>query len=171
MTFDLGDPTAETEAFHAYMTMIQDHKSKGNIDTSQEKVNAKDATLLLSEAIDEYIALKRDANNIHEHIDEKSVNAIEGKLRRLVDIFGDVAVGSLVLKDAERYRNTLLRLPANINKLAMYRELRIEEILQSQPQKTMAVSTVKSYIEAVSTFYKWCKKTAMFQITRLKDCV
>lgn len=158
VTFDLDDPKAEAEAFLSYMTMIEGHKSKSDDSTPQESPSPINEGVLLSEAIGEYLALKRDANNIHEHIDEKSVSAIEGKLRRLIDIFDDVPVDSLVLKDAERYRNTLLRLPANINKLAKYRGLSIEEILQSKPEKTMAISTAKSYIEAVSTFYKWCKK-------------
>ncbi|MEG3768397.1 hypothetical protein [Alteromonas sp. 14N.309.X.WAT.G.H12] len=103
---------------------------------------------MLSEAIGEYLALKRDANNIHEHIDEKSVSAIEGKLRRLIDIFDEVPVDSLVLKDAERYRNTLLCLTANINKLAKYRGLSIEDILQSKSEKAMAFKVIRLLVKA-----------------------
>lgn len=160
VTFDLGDPKAEVEAYQAYVSMMQGHINSENkyASSSSSHSSSSKAPIPLAYAIDEYIALKRDATNIHEHIDEKSVNAIHGKLKRLIDILGDAPVDSIVLKDAEHYRNTLLRLPSNINKVAIYRDKTIDEIIEMKPESTMSVSTVKSYIETVSTFYKWCKK-------------
>jgi len=70
----------------------------------------------LTEAIDEYIANKRDEVANISQVDEKTISAIHGKLKRFVELFGDVPVNSLLRKDAERFRNALMKLPTNLDK-------------------------------------------------------
>jgi integrase len=75
----------------------------------------------------------------------------------MVEVLGDVKVNNVMRKDAESFRNTLLKLPSNMNKMKEYRGLSLEQIIALAPTETLSIATVKSYTEVASTFYKWCK--------------
>jgi integrase len=92
----------------------------------------------------------------------RTLNQLHGKLKRLVDIFGDVPVSSIKKTDAREYRIELMKLPSNINKKKEYRDLDVSTILNEinagqlsiPDQDVLSPSTVKSYIECASTLFK-----------------
>jgi integrase len=151
-----GDAVAEQATLNAFLSVINQNKQDTSLPNQTSTTNQSDSPKL-SKAIGEYIANKRDEVDNDSKADEKTIGATEGKLNRLVQVLGDVSVNSIMRKDAEKFRNTLLKLPSNMNKLKEYQGLSLTEIIALAPSNTLSVSTVKSYIEVVSTFYKWCK--------------
>lgn len=149
-----GNAEKEQATLNAFLGVIkqakQDNLSQHNTQKTQDNI-------CLTDAINEYIANKRDEVDNTSRSDEKTISATHGKLKRLVEFFGNVLVNSLLRKDAERFRNALMKLPTNLNKHSEYRGLSLNEVLALKPKNTLSTSTVKSYIEVASTFYKWCK--------------
>jgi integrase len=154
-----GDAAAERATLNAFLSVIDQSKQE-----KSSEINAKappdsiPQSPKLSTAIGEYIANKRDEIDNESQADEKTIGATEAKLKRLVQVLGDVTINTIMRKDAEKFRNTLLKLPSNMNKLKEYKGLNLTEIIALAPTNTLSVSTVKSYIEVVSTFYKWCRQ-------------
>ncbi|WP_282146159.1 site-specific integrase [Alteromonas stellipolaris] len=165
-----GDFEKEQATLNAFLNIISESKSK---DSAHQQFASQSTNILLEGAITEYIANKREEVDNESVADEKTISATEGKLKRLVEFFGNVPVDTLLRKDAEKFRNTLLKLPKNMNKLRAYRGLSLHEVVALSPTDTLSTSTVKSYIEVASTFYKWCTlneyaKTNPFESLRIK---
>lgn len=140
-----GNVEQEQATLNSLLSFIN-QSIEQSVPTTEKSSTDKKVVKILSEAIEEYIANKRDEVDNQSEADEKTIGATEGKLRRLVQVCGDKPVTSILRKDAEKYRNTLLKLPSNINKLKEFRGLTIEEIIDLAPTKTLSTSTVKSYI-------------------------
>lgn len=155
------DADKEQATLNAFLDIIQ--KSKLEAPVALPTAQSQSSTSLAT-AIKEYIANKRDEVDNESLADEKTIAATEGKLKRLLEFFGDVQVDSLMRKDAERFRNVLLKLPKNMNKVREYRDLTLNEVIALSPTNTLSTSTVKSYIEVVSTFYKWCRHNGYTRI-------
>jgi integrase len=153
-----GDAAAEQATLNAFLSVINQNKAD-NSQTVQAQMASPTPTSSpkLTEAVTEYIANKRDEVDNSSLADEKTIGAIEGKLNRLVQALGDLQVASVMRKDAEKFRNTLLKLPTNMNKMQEYKGLSLTQIIALAPTDTLSTATVKSYIEVASTFYKWCK--------------
>tara|TARA_Y100000052_G_scaffold8201_4_gene8070 strand:+ start:55664 stop:57136 length:1473 start_codon:yes stop_codon:yes gene_type:complete len=165
-----GDSDKEQATLNAFLNIISESKSK---DSAHQQPTSQSTNILLEGAITEYIANKREEVDNESVADEKTISATEGKLKRLVEVFGNVPVDTLLRKDAEQFRNTLLKLPKNMNKLRAYRDLSLNEVIALSPTDTLSTSTVNSYIEVASTFYKWCTlneyaKTNPFESLRIK---
>lgn len=148
------DAEKEQATLNAFLDVIHKTNQEGSL--SKSTVQSQ-TSVSINTAIGEYIANKRDEVDNDSLADEKTINATEGKLKRLVEVFGNVSVDSLMRKDAEHFRNVLLKLPKNMNKVREYRDLTLTEVLALSPTDTLSTSTVKSYTEVVSTFYKWCR--------------
>jgi integrase len=154
-----GDAAAEQATLNAFLTVINQNKQETS-ETIKTQISQQPQTNSpkLSEAISEYIANKRDEVDNDSKADEKTIGATEGKLNRLVQVLGDMKVNSIMRKDAEKFRNVLLKLPTNMNKKQAYQGLTLVQVIALAPTETLSVYTVKSYLEVVSTFYKWCKQ-------------
>lgn len=153
-----GDVEAEQASLNAFLSVI--NKNKQSVPDEQNVEVAPQSNSQspkLSQAIGEYVANKRDEVDNDSKADEKTIGAIEGKLKRLVQVLGDVPINAVMRKHAEEYRNILLKLPSNINKKAEYRNLSLTEVINLAPKQTLSTATIKSYIEVASTFYKWCR--------------
>lgn len=154
-----GDAIAEQATLNAFLSVINQNNQDSPQHQKTPATNQPQSdSPKLKEAIGDYIKNKRDEVDNDSVADEKTIGATEGKLNRLVQVLGNVNVNSVMRKDAEKFRNTLLKLPSNMNKIKKYKGLSLSEVIALAPTKTLSTSTVKSYIEVVSTFYIWCKQ-------------
>jgi hypothetical protein len=145
-----GDAAAEQATLNAFLTVINQNKQETSETTkTQISQQPQSNSPKLSEAISEYIANKRDEVDNDSKADEKTIGATEGKLNRLVQVLGDMKVNSIMRKDAEKFRNVLLKLPTNMNKKHAYQGLTLVQVIALAPTETLSVYTVKSYLEVV----------------------
>ncbi len=109
---------------------------------------------LLSTVIDEYcqehIALKK--------WETKTVVENRTVFNLLVRILGDVPFASLKYPELRGYKQTLLKLPPNLNKVARYRDKTIEEILAMDNVEGMAVNTINRHLVRTASLFKWAQK-------------
>ena len=109
---------------------------------------------LLSKVIEEYS---------QEHITlrkwgSKTAAQQHTSFNLLTSILGDVPFDSLNHSDLRRYKQTLLKLPPNMNKVARYRDKSIDEILAMDKVESMAVNTINRHLITTSSLFKWAQR-------------
>lgn len=105
---------------------------------------------MLSECIESYIKDKT-----HDELHPKTVLMYNSRLSLLLQILGDKPLSGLKRADALAVRDTVLALPANMNKKAEYRDKTIEDIIKTNP-KPMSKSTANDTLGAYTSFFEWC---------------
>ncbi|MGB3222542.1 MAG: tyrosine-type recombinase/integrase [Desulforhopalus sp.] len=75
-----------------------------------------------------------------------------------VRVMGDMDIEKIDRKLMSGYKDTLMKLPPNLNKSPIYRDMRIEDIIASKPAKTLTVSTLNKYIRRLSGLFNYAVK-------------
>ncbi|EPR43904.1 integrase family protein [Desulfovibrio sp. X2] len=88
---------------------------------------------------------------------ERSRFDIQSTLSNLVDILGDVPVGSIDYEAMRTFKSTLLRLPPNRKKAKAYRDKSVAEILAMEPAARISKTTFNNIMTNVASFCEWCK--------------
>ncbi len=86
---------------------------------------------------------------------EWEIKAIFNLFERIV---GDVRMDTIGYDTARQYKQTIQKLPPNLNKKALYKDKTIEEIIATGPEKTMAVGTINKNLNRMSSMFDWAKK-------------
>ncbi len=107
-------------------------------------------SLVIDEYSQEHISLKKWRG--------KTIEENRTVFKLLVQILGDVPFDSLNHADLRRYKQTLLKLPPNMNKVARYRDKTIPEILAMNDVESMAVNTINRHLVRASSLFKWAQK-------------
>ena len=105
-------------------------------------------TTRLSEVIRHYVA-ENEKNNWTE----KSKQEIESSLNLFLEVMGDVSIKSISRRQVSEFRDTLQKLPSNMNKVKKYRDKSIQELLEMNIAKTLAVRTINKIMTRVSTLF------------------
>ena len=72
-------------------------------------------------------------------------------------IVGDIGVNEIGYETALSYKQTIQKLPPNINKIEKYRGKTIEEIIAMKPTP-MAINTMNKNLNRVASLFDWAKK-------------
>jgi len=75
--------------------------------------------------------------------------------RDLVEIIGDMSIGTVTKDTLRDYRQTIMRLPPNRTKQRRYRDLCIAEIIQLPNVKPLSVCRVNKHFTVVAQMFKW----------------
>ena len=90
----------------------------------------------------------------------RTIDAYNGHFRVMLQIFGeDTKIGSIDHQAVKSLKDTLLLLPAGMNKKKTFKEKTIPEILklnESEQAPTISATTVNQYITTLGAFCKWC---------------
>ncbi len=76
-------------------------------------------------------------------------------LKLFIDIVGDVPVHTIDHKVMRHFKDTLILLPPNQNKVRKYRDKSVAEILKMDIEKTLSVSSIKKIHGRVSSLFTW----------------
>ena len=143
-------------------TRIELARLRGNYATTQTPAEA------LSKAqADTPPSTVRLSSLIEDHIKEmsggkrwtsKTQAENESIYRVLLEALGDVPVSTLNHKVMVQFRDTLTRLPSNMNKKPEYRGKSIPELLKLKAEKTLSTNTTNKYLNRVSSLLKWAAK-------------
>jgi len=152
---DHSDPVVERESIRiATEQAIQ--QVSGCSPVKQVSTNTP---VSLDSAIKQYLQSKQNG----PEITTKSYETIKAKILLLSEFFGggrDIA--TLKLKDAESFRNVLLKLPPNRAKVKKYDGLTLQKIVEfgDSPQSP---TTVKATLNKCSAFFNWCIKADILE--------
>jgi integrase len=89
---------------------------------------------------------------------EKTALENRAVFKLLIAIIGDVLASDLEFVHAVSFKETLQRLPPNLNKARRYREKTIAQILEMSEVETMSVTTVNKYLTRLSSLLEWASK-------------
>jgi len=135
-------------------------KSNGNRSTDQKVSIDKESTRekpgnikLLSAIIEEFVNESVTAGvwNPKSEIEKRA------SLATLIEIIGDISIDELSYEVGREYKNTLMKLPANRNKIKQYRDLSIPQMLELKPEP-MSTQTVNNQISTVIALMNWARK-------------
>ncbi len=109
---------------------------------------------LLSEVITDYV---------NEHVvlgkwKERSRQEVESTLNLAVEVLGDKPLAAIDRRLMVDYLSKVQRLPANMHKCSLYRDLSIEQILMQDIENCMSQRTVNKYMTRVSSLFIWCMR-------------
>ncbi len=93
---------------------------------------------------------------LHWNTHGKTAFEIRTTVEGFIRIVGDIPASRLAHEHANKYKQTMMALPANINKIAKYRGKSIDEILAMPDIKPMSVTTVRNRMIKLGGFVKWC---------------
>ncbi|HCG7973677.1 TPA: site-specific integrase [Vibrio parahaemolyticus] len=145
LTTQLTDVMAERlELPNASDTYL--HELRG----TQAPTESEHQSLLLSECVELYLK-DREKDNMQP----KTFESYKARMRLMLYILGDRPIDSLKRADALMFKDKLLQLPANLNKVSSFKGLPVDDVIALKPTP-MAVSTANDTMTGVSSFFDWC---------------
>jgi integrase len=145
-------PTPEQEAQMAQQLLHPPHSHLRLVEPISEPGNS--TSTMLSEVIAEYCS---------EHTalgkwTQKTEGEMRSSFKLLAQITGDVPFRSLKHPELRKYKQALLKLPPNMNKVKRYRDKSVQEILAMDNVKAMAPNTINQHVSLTSSLFKWAQK-------------
>jgi len=110
----------------------------------------------LKEVIESYITERK--HGWREHAAAKTERSIRIHLGLFIDVLGDVPVSRLDKSDISLFKDTLMKLPANRNKVRLYKHKTLEELRQMKIPERHRISstTIRDYSNRIIGFLEWC---------------
>lgn len=128
---------------------------KGHPDALRELVKvAEEEVVYLTALIDKYCADKA----FEKAWVAETTEEFRGIFNRLVEILGDIPVGTIGFSQAQVFKNTLRALPPNMNKQKLYRGKSIKDVISMRPAKTLGISTLNKNLGVVSSLFEWARR-------------
>jgi integrase len=112
---------------------------------------------LISEVIEQY------ADETKKSWREKTKDENLAILNFFKRVVGDLPIQSVTRKTVGGFKQTLRKLPPNINKNPEYRKKSIPEILNMEVKRTMSDTTVSKYLTRVGALFDYARKNGLYQ--------
>ncbi|MBK8958578.1 MAG: hypothetical protein IPM80_09080 [Proteobacteria bacterium] len=112
----------------------------------------------LQSVIDEYVAEKLTPPSCwtaKTHEENKAIFEL------LVALVGDVPVSTIDGAVARHVKQTVQKLPPNMNKSPLYRNKSVSEVVAMNPADTLAVNSVNKYLNRISSLFDWAFEPAL----------
>ncbi len=126
-----------------------EHDSNANPTPKQQQCDDKEE--LFSTVVEGYIKEKQLAESWT--IKTKDENQASFDLFTLV--IGDRPIKTFNRQDFMKFRNTLSKLPPNMNKSKLYKGKSIDEVLAMKPEDTLSKRTINKRLTHVSSVFGW----------------
>ena len=161
ITRTLSSPEEDTYRYKKQLTeQLREealHQSKlESIHSQAQKLTEQSITgLLLSEVISAYL----EEGEALQRWNDKTLPQIEATLKLLLEVVGNMTIGSFDKQVARGFKQQYIKLPANMNKKREYRGKSIGELLDMEIPKehTPSHNTINNNIIRISTFFKWAE--------------
>ena len=149
---DLCIDTGSPETDRAVLNDLQE-----SFPTSSQKAsrnNPQKDSLLLSEAIKQYIKDKMDNNHWGS---EKTKNTNEHTLRLFITIVGDKPIKNISHEDMERYSNLIRKIPSNQSKKGSYKGKSISKLseINIPDEDRMSPTTIRNHNRRTTSLFAW----------------
>jgi integrase len=150
---DLDDKKKEVEIAEALFASINNNPEalKGVVTA------AAAATERGNEPLSHVINKYRD-EKMTENWTAGTLKEFDGMFGYVTEILGDLPINTIGYPEAERLKETLLKLPPSRKTSPLYRNLSIQQILATRPKKTLSRKTVNKYLSLVSNLFNYAKR-------------
>jgi len=123
----------------------------------------KPSSPLLSKVIESFLTEKKG------EVNEKAHSSARAKLMLFLEVIGDNPVDTITRDQMVKYRDTLKKLPPNMNKKKEYRGRSVSQILKASPKETMSVHTINSYMEKAQQILEYAHRQGYCPRNTAKD--
>lgn len=99
--------------------------------------------------------------------EEHSISARISKITQVIELTGKQKLGDITGTEARLAREQLKLLPSNVHKMAEFKDLNLESVIQlnrSLNKPVQAHSTIKGKLQETSTFFKYLMKNRVVQM-------
>lgn len=135
--------------------LIQQENPRANPLTITRATEPNEPTsILLSELISKFLTEKARDKSWSENTKNESQSIFD----LIVKIIQDVPVSSIGNSQANDLKQTLLKLPKNMDKSPLYRSKTIEEIIGMKPKDILSVRTVNKKLGLISSLFLFGKR-------------
>lgn len=117
---------------------------------TQAPTHTETQGLMLSECTEMYIT-----DRSRDEIRPKTLERYKARMRLMLYVLGDRPIETLKRADAVVFKDKLLRMPANLNKMPQFKGLGVDEVIALEPTP-MATNTANDTLTDVSSFFDWC---------------
>lgn len=138
-----------------YPELDEDIEQLFNAEVSSEPETTLDDSPLLSECLDRYVDYKISSGSWTEFNSTKNMQPI---LRKLIEVIGDVTVGSITKEHIRDFRDLVMKLPKHHTVSPRFRDLTLREaVLKNRDEKLDIISTktMNSYFVKIGGFIRW----------------
>lgn len=150
VSIDFDNPEKELEAAAKLLGMSSTQAQSSPV----KQVKAVELNdVRLAGMIRNYMLEKKRAKKLTE----KSASDYDSTFTLLKEVLKNPSVSTISHKQANEFKSTLLKLPANRTK-GKYAGKSIKELLAMRPSGTMSVCTVNKYLRRVSSLFEWGRK-------------
>ena len=129
---------------------------RGLLPSSPLKASEEEKGERISEVIDRYVSeakVKWKEKTKHENL---------SILKLFVNVVGDIPIQDVTRRTVSKFKETLQKLPPNINKNPNYRGKTVSEIIQMEIPKKMAGTTVSKYLTRVGGLFDYARKNGFY---------
>ena len=149
LEMDPNKPKEEKEQLEAFKETFM-----STSDQHPPMVRAPFDTTPVEDIIEDYIKEKMFAKLWTQKTEDEN-RAVFNLFQRII---GKKRVNEISPDLARLYKETLIQLPPNINKIRNLRTKSIDEIVAMKHKNTMAVNTINKNINRMSSFFDWARK-------------
>lgn len=125
-----------------------------------EPLENEDKELMLSGLVEDFM----DEGNRTSRWTAKTVDEYQAVYELFLKIVGDMPISGLSHAVMREYKQTMLKLPPNINKSPQYRGKTLKQILRMKPKKTLSPTSINKGLTRISTLFKWALKNGYLQV-------
>lgn len=163
-SFEYKKLCRELLKIHIQIARIQRNREKGDYSDKIEYLPTRKSRLptassgyqtedqpthLLSEVMSQYFAESEKAGNWTL----KTKSEIQAILYLFIKVKGNLPIQSVDRSMMSDYKQILMKLPPNMNKVRKYKDRSIHEILNMKVDKTLSTSTINKHLVKLSTFF------------------
>jgi integrase len=127
-------------------------------DQKFQKLSEVDKGERISEVIKHYVAENEKSNWT-----VKTKQEIESSLNLFVEVVGDIPIRSVTRRQISEFKDTLQKLPPNMNKVKKYRDKSVKELLEMDIKKTLSINTINKTLTRVSTLFNHALKNGFIE--------
>jgi integrase len=147
------DPTKPKEEAETFERMLK------ALDPSQPTTQPQQQTRSTSShSLKDVIKAYCDEKQVEKTWNKTTEAEVRAVFTLFIRIVGEVPLGDIGYETARHYKQTVQKLPPNLNKNSLYIGKTIEEIVAMDIDKTMAVKTINKNLNRMSSLFDWAKK-------------
>jgi integrase len=129
---------------------------RGEPVTSIRTSNGREKGLLISEVIERF------ADEAKTNWRDKTKEENLAILNFFVRVVGDIPIQAVSRRTVGDFKQTLRKLPPNINKNPKYRNKTIPEIVRMEVPQTMSDTTISKYLTRVGALFDYARKNGLY---------
>ena len=129
-------------------------------DSSAVAAMEESASLRFSEVQDKYVVEMEKGGTWTYKTKDENLKIFE----LFVNVEGDIPLDHITRQFMSAYKDKLMRIPPNMNKMKEYKEMSIEEVIASNPEKTLSVNSINKYIRRMSGLFNYAVKNGFMSM-------